>query len=120
VENIRLEREGQSGDRQRQRTAGIIAPQILRDLGCEVIDLYSEVDGRFPNHHPDPTIPEYMQDLIAKVKETGAEVGIGMTGMPNPDRGRGSSGNIIWGDQLMILFLREILKRHPGRRSSPR
>ncbi|HXZ38837.1 MAG TPA: phosphomannomutase, partial [Thermodesulfobacteriota bacterium] len=61
-------------------TAGLVAPGILRDLGCEVIDLYTEVDGRFPNHHPDPTIPEYMQALIAKVKETGAEVGIGYDG----------------------------------------
>jgi len=95
-------------------TAGAVAPKILRDLGCEVIDLYSEVDGRFPNHHPDPTIPENMQALIAKVKETKAEVGIGYDGDADRIGAVDQLGNIIWGDQLLILFSREILSRHPG------
>jgi len=95
-------------------TAGLVAPGILRDLGCEVIDLYTEVDGRFPNHHPDPTIPEYMQALIAKVKETGAEVGIGYDGDADRIGAVDHLGNIIWGDQLMILFSRQVLRNHPG------
>jgi phosphomannomutase/phosphoglucomutase len=95
-------------------TAGLVAPKILKDLGCEVIDLYSEVDGRFPNHHPDPTIPEYMRALIAKVKETGAELGIGYDGDADRIGVVDHHGHIIWGDQLMILFSRQVLKHHPG------
>ncbi len=112
--NIRLDRKIKVVIDSGNGTAGLVAPPILRDLGCEVIDLYSEVDGRFPNHHPDPTIPEYMQDLIAKVKETGAEVGIGYDGDADRIGAVDHQGNIIWGDQLMILFSREILRRHPG------
>ena len=112
--NIRLDRKIKVVIDSGNGTAGLVAPQILRDLGCEVIDLYSEVDGRFPNHHPDPTIPEYMQDLIAKVKETGAEVGMGYDGDADRIGAVDHQGNIIWGDQLMILFSREILRRHPG------
>jgi len=112
--NIRLDRKIKVVIDSGNGTAGLVAPPILRDLGCEVIDLYSEVDGRFPNHHPDPTIPEYMQDLIAKVKEAGAEVGIGYDGDADRIDAVDHQGNIIWGDQLMILFSREILRRHPG------
>ncbi|VAX20459.1 Phosphoglucomutase @ Phosphomannomutase, partial [hydrothermal vent metagenome] len=59
---------------------GIFAPRLMRDLGCEVEELYCEVDGTFPNHHPDPTVPANLSDLIAKVKETGAQVGIAYDG----------------------------------------
>jgi phosphomannomutase/phosphoglucomutase len=79
-----------------------------------VIDLFTEVDGRFPNHHPDPTVPEYMRALIDKVKETGAEVGIGYDGDADRIGAVDHLGNIIWGDQLMILFSRQVLKNHPG------
>jgi phosphomannomutase/phosphoglucomutase len=112
--NIRIDRKVKVVIDSGNGTAGLVAPQIIRDLGCEVIDLYSEVDGRFPNHHPDPTIPEYMQDLIAKVRETGAEVGIGYDGDADRIGAVDHLGNIIWGDQLMILFSREVLRRHPG------
>jgi len=95
-------------------TAGAVAPKIIRDLGCQVVDLYSEVDGRFPNHHPDPTVPENMENLISKVKETGAEVGIGYDGDADRIGAVDQLGNIIWGDQLMILFSREVLRNHPG------
>ena len=61
-------------------TAGIVAGPLLRDLGCVVEELYCEVDGRFPNHFPDPTIPEYLKDLIDRVKATRADVGIGYDG----------------------------------------
>jgi phosphomannomutase/phosphoglucomutase len=95
-------------------TAGAVAPQILRSLGCQVEELYSEVDGRFPNHFPDPTIPNNMQDLIGKVKETGAEVGIAYDGDADRIGVADHLGNIIWGDQLMILFARDVLRNHPG------
>jgi phosphomannomutase / phosphoglucomutase len=95
-------------------TAGIVAPRVLRDLGCEVIDLFTEVDGRFPNHHPDPTIPENMKTLIARVKETRADVGIGYDGDADRIGAVDHLGNIIWGDQLMILFSRDLLRVHPG------
>lgn len=77
-------------------------------------ELFSEIDGRFPHHHPDPTIPENMKDLIAKVKETGAEVGFGYDGDADRIGVVDHLGNIIWGDQLLILFAREVLKHHPG------
>jgi len=114
LKNIQLKRKLKVVVDSGNGTAGAVAPKILRDLGCEMTELYSEVDGRFPNHHPDPTIPENMQDVIAKVKETGAEVGIGYDGDADRIGAVDHLGNIIWGDQLMILFSRQILSRHPG------
>ena len=114
VENIHLHRKIKVVIDSGNGTGGLVAPKILRDLGCEVHDLYSEVDGRFPNHHPDPTIPEYLEDLVAKVGETGAEVGIAYDGDADRIGAVDHRGNIIWGDQLMILFSRQVLKTHPG------
>jgi phosphomannomutase/phosphoglucomutase len=114
LENIRLQRKIKVVIDSGNGTAGLVAPKILRDLGCEVIDLYSEVDGRFPNHHPDPTIPEYLKDLVAKVRETGAEVGFGYDGDADRIGAVDHRGDIIWGDQLMILFSRQVLQTHPG------
>jgi len=114
AENIHLQRKIKVVIDSGNGTGGLVAPKIMRDLGCEVIDLYSEVDGRFPNHHPDPTIPEYLEDLIAKVRETGAEVGIAYDGDADRIGVVDPRGNIIWGDQLMILFSRQVLKTHPG------
>lgn len=95
-------------------TAGVVAGPVLRDLGCEVEELYCEVDGRFPNHFPDPTIPGNLKDLIDRVKKTRADVGIGYDGDGDRIGVVDDQGNIIWGDQLMILFSREILKRKKG------
>jgi len=95
-------------------TAGVVAGPLLRDLGCEVEELYCEVDGRFPNHFPDPTIPENLKDLIDRVKKTRADVGIGYDGDGDRIGAVDEQGNIIWGDQLMILFSREILERKKG------
>jgi phosphomannomutase/phosphoglucomutase len=114
LNNIHLKRKLQVVVDSGNGTAGAVAPKILRELGCQVMDLYSQVDGRFPNHHPDPTLPENMKDLIAKVKETGAEVGIGYDGDADRIGAVDHLGNIIWGDQLMILFSREVLRSHPG------
>jgi len=95
-------------------TAGIVAGPLLRDLGCEVEELYCEVDGRFPNHFPDPTIPGNLRDLIDRVKKTQADAGIGYDGDADRIGVVDDQGNIIWGDQLMILFSREILKYKEG------
>jgi phosphomannomutase/phosphoglucomutase len=95
-------------------TAGIVAGPLLRDLGCELEELYCDVDGRFPNHFPDPTIPENLKDLIDRVRKTQADVGIGYDGDADRIGLADDQGNIIWGDQLMILFSREILKENKG------
>jgi len=91
-------------------TAGVVAGPLLRDLGCELEELYCEIDGRFPNHFPDPTIPRNLRDLIDRVKKIRADVGIAYDGDADRIGVVDDSGNIIWGDQLMILFAREILK----------
>jgi phosphomannomutase/phosphoglucomutase len=95
-------------------TAGVVAGSLLRNLGCEVEELYCEVDGRFPNHFPDPTIPANLKDLINRVKKIEAEVGIGYDGDADRIGVVDDQGNVIWGDQLMILFSREILKYEKG------
>jgi phosphomannomutase len=94
--------------------AGASAPGILRALGCEVVELFSEVDGNFPNHHPDPSKPENLKDLIAAIQEHGAELGLAFDG--DGDRlgiiTRG--GNNIYPDRQMMLFARDVLSRVPG------
>ncbi len=95
-------------------TGGVVAVPIFEKLGAEVIPLFCEMDGRFPNHHPDPTIPEAMRDLIRKTAETGADVGIAYDGDADRIGVVDDRGKILWGDQLMILFARDILARHPG------
>jgi phosphomannomutase/phosphoglucomutase len=95
-------------------TGGLVAPKIMRALGAEVIELFCEPDGNFPNHHPDPTVEKYLTDLIAKVKEVKAHVGIGYDGDADRIGAIDEDGNIIWGDKLMIIFSRDILKDHPG------
>jgi phosphomannomutase/phosphoglucomutase len=95
-------------------TAGVVAGPLLRDLGCELDELYCDVDGRFPNHFPDPTIPENLKDLIDRVRRDRADVGIGYDGDADRIGVVDDQGNIIWGDQLMILFSREILKDKKG------
>jgi len=95
-------------------TAGVVAGPLLRDLGCDVEELYCDIDGRFPNHFPDPTIPANLKDLIDRVKILKADIGIGYDGDADRIGVVDESGNIIWGDQLMILFSREILKDRKG------
>ena len=95
-------------------TAGVVAGPLLRDLGCELEELYCDVDGRFPNHFPDPTIPENLKELINRVRKIRADVGIGYDGDADRIGVVDDQGNIIWGDQLMILFSRQILKEKKG------
>lgn len=94
--------------------AGHIAPQLFRALGCEVVELYCEVDGRFPNHHPDPTIPANLQDLINAVKAEGADVGLAFDGDADRVGMVTELGEIIWPDRQLMLFAREVLEQQPG------
>jgi phosphomannomutase/phosphoglucomutase len=93
---------------------GVYGPHILREIGAEVTELYCEVDGHFPNHHPDPTVPEYLADLIAKVQETGVQLGIAWDGDADRIGVVDAQGRIVWGDQLMMFFSREVLSARPG------
>jgi phosphomannomutase len=93
---------------------GASAPGILRALGCEVIELYSEVDGDFPNHHPDPSKPENLADLIRTVKSSGAEIGLAFDGDGDRLGVVTNDGQIIYPDRQLMLFATDILKRQPG------
>lgn len=95
-------------------TAGVVGPRALRLTGAAVTDLFEEVDARFPNHHPDPTVPENLEDLIREVRRLKADLGIAFDGDGDRIGVVDELGNILWGDQLMILFAREILERRPG------
>jgi phosphomannomutase/phosphoglucomutase len=94
-------------------TASLFATKVLKDWGCEVIPLYCESDGNFPNHIPDPVKLEAAQDLIAKVKETKADIGIGIDGDGDRIGVVDEKGNMLWGDMLLILYFREFLAAHP-------
>jgi len=95
-------------------TGGPVAVPIFKRLGCEVVELYCEMDGNFPNHHPDPTLPEALEDLIQKVKKTKADLGISYDGDSDRIGVIDEKGNTIWGDKLMILLVRDILPSNPG------
>ena len=95
-------------------TAGPVAVPIFKDLGCEVHDLYCDMDGTFPNHEADPTVIDNMQDLIALVRTKNLDVGIGFDGDGDRIGVVDETGQIVFGDQLMIIYAREILSRRPG------
>ncbi len=93
---------------------GYIAAPLYKDLGCEVIELFCEPDGNFPNHHPDPTVVENMQFAIKAVTENNADLAIAFDGDGDRIGVVDEKGDIIWGDQLMIIFSRSILEQIPG------
>lgn len=93
---------------------GFVGVPLYRQLGFDVVELFCEPDSRFPHHHPDPTVVENMQDLIATVVREKADVGIAYDGDADRIGVVDEQGRIIWGDQLMIIFAREILKEQPG------
>lgn len=93
---------------------GMTAPQLFRALGCEVIEMYCDVDGEFPHHHPDPTVPANLQDIIDKVQSVGADVGLAFDGDADRLGIVDNLGNIIWPDRQLMVFAQDILTRHPG------
>jgi len=95
-------------------TAGPVGVEILQSLGCDLHDLYCDMDGSFPNHEPDPTVLGNMRDLITEVREQNLNVGIGVDGDGDRIGVVDSSGNIVFGDMLLLLFARDILHNHPG------
>lgn len=94
--------------------AGASAPEILRAIGCEVSELFSEVDGNFPNHHPDPSKPENLRDLMAALQAGDAEIGLAFDGDGDRLGIVTKEGNIIYPDRQMMLFARDVLQRAPG------
>jgi len=94
--------------------AGAIAPALLEGVGCEVIPLYCDVDGSFPNHHPDPSDPANLQDLITSVQKTGADLGLAFDGDGDRLGVVSRSGEIIHPDRVLMLFARDVLSRQPG------
>ena len=93
---------------------GLFALPVFKRLGCEITDIYCDPDGRFPNHHPDPTIPENLRELIALVTEKKADVGIAYDGDADRIGAVTDEGKILWGDELLLLFSRFILAENPG------
>ena len=96
-------------------SAGEIAPKLIRALGYEVIELFCEIDGNFPNHHPDPGKVENLQDLVQAVQENSADVGIAFDGDGDRLGVVTEKGEIIFPDQLMMIFTKDVLKNFPGK-----
>lgn len=94
--------------------SGLIAPRLFKALGCEVHELFCEVDGHFPNHHPDPGEPENLQDLIKKVKAVNADIGLAFDGDADRLGVVTNTGEIIYPDRQLIMFARDVLARNPG------
>ena len=94
--------------------AGAFAGDLFRGMGCEVIELFCEVDGNFPNHHPDPAHPENLRDLIACLRDSDAEIGIAFDGDGDRLGVVTKDGQIIYPDRQMMLFAADVLTRHPG------
>lgn len=94
--------------------AGAFAPELLDNLGCEAVPLYCDVDGSFPNHHPDPTRPENLEDLILTVQSQGADLGLAIDGDGDRLVAVTAEGDIVWPDKLLMLFAKDIVSRNPG------
>jgi phosphomannomutase/phosphoglucomutase len=93
---------------------GEVGPLLLEEIGCEVIRLHCDVDGNFPNHHPDPSVPKNLEDLISVVKETDADIGIAFDGDADRLGVVTKEGDIIYPDRLLMLFAQDVLTRQPG------
>ena len=93
---------------------GVVAPELLRRLGCEVIELFCDVDGHFPNHHPDPSVPENLNDLIGSVKQHQADIGLALDGDGDRLGVVTNQGEIIWPDRQLMVYAMDVLSRNPG------
>ncbi|GBE15770.1 phosphomannomutase/phosphoglucomutase [bacterium BMS3Abin14] len=96
-------------------TAGPVLPEIMRRLGFEIVEMFSEPDGRFPNHHPDPTLPEAMEALREAIRAAGADVGVALDGDADRIGLLDENGNVIWGDMLLLILARDIIEAAGGR-----
>jgi phosphomannomutase/phosphoglucomutase len=94
--------------------AGAFAPKLYRDMGCEVEEMFCEVDGNFPNHHPDPSVPKNLQDLIKRLKASDAEIGLAFDGDGDRLGVVAKDGRIIYPDRQLMLFADDVLSRNPG------
>ena len=94
-------------------TAGLAAPEIFKAIGCEFTELFSDVDGSFPNHHPDPTVEKNLVDMIEEVKKGGYDFGIAFDGDADRVGIVDNKGEIIWADYIIILMLDEIFEKYP-------
>ncbi len=94
--------------------AGAVAPALFRQMGCEVDELFCDINGNFPNHHPDPSQTDNLQDLIRRVKETGADIGLAFDGDGDRLGVVTTTGDVIWPDRQLMVFAKEILSREPG------
>ncbi len=94
--------------------AGGVGPKLLRELGCEVSELFCEVDGNFPNHHPDPSKPENLVDLIKALADQDADIGLAFDGDGDRLGVVTPTGNVIWADRQMMLYAQDVLSRNPG------
>ncbi|HEX5646646.1 MAG TPA: phosphomannomutase/phosphoglucomutase [Nitrospira sp.] len=94
--------------------ASLVAKQALELLGCKVTGLYCDLDGRFPNHHPDPTVLDNLADLMRAVREHKADVGIGYDGDADRIGAVDEQGEVLWGDRLLVIYARDILAEQPG------
>lgn len=97
-------------------SAGVFAPQLLRDLGCDVIELYTQPDAKFPNHVPDPEDPHMMVDLAQKVRDHHADIGIGIDADGDRFGSVDEQGNFISADRVILLLAKDVLGRHPGKK----
>ncbi len=112
--NINITKKLRVGIDAGNAVGGPVAVPLLRDLGCEVYDIYCDMNGDFPNHEPDPTVLENLKDLIALVKKEKLDVGIAYDGDCDRIGVVDNDGDVVYGDKLMIIFAREILSRKPG------
>jgi phosphomannomutase/phosphoglucomutase len=94
--------------------AGAVAPELFKRLGCDIVPLFCEVDGNFPNHHPDPSKPENLADVIRALAETDAEIGIAFDGDGDRLGVVTKDGEIIYPDRQLMLFAADVLARVPG------
>ncbi len=113
-ENVSIDKKIRIGIDAGNGTGGVTALPVLKSLGCEVHELYCDMDGTFPNHEADPTVKKNMLELIDLVKEKKLDLGVGYDGDADRIGVVDENGEIIYGDQLMVIFAREILTRKPG------
>jgi len=113
-EKIRLDRRVKVVFDAGNGTAGPVMHRLLQKLNCDAVELFFEMDGNFPNHHPDPTVEKNLKHLVADVAGHNAEFGVAFDGDGDRIGAVDEKGNVVWGDQLLLIYAREILTRKPG------